>query len=101
MIVTVAARHMDVTDPLKIYAEEKANKMSRYFDRIQDIEVVFDHQNNLMTAEMIVNAEHNHRFVVHHTDGDAYACMDACAEKMERTLSDHKKKLRNRKHPEA
>jgi putative sigma-54 modulation protein len=101
MIVTVASRHMDVTAPLKSYAEQKAGKLTKYFDRIQEIEVVIDHESNTMKVEMIVHAEHNDRFVAHHSDGDAYACMDACVDKMERQLTDHKKKLRNRKHPEA
>ncbi len=101
MIVTVASRHMEVTEPLKAYAEQKAGKLTKYFDRIQEIEVVFDHQGTTMKAEMIVHAEHNDRLVAHHADGDAYACLDACIDKMERILTDHKKKLRNRKHPDA
>jgi ribosome-associated translation inhibitor RaiA len=39
-------------------------------------------------------------FIANHVDGDAYACIDACMDKLERQLSDHKKKYRNRKHPE-
>ena len=100
MIVTVASRHMDVTLPLKTYAEQKAGKLTKYFDRIQEIEVVLDNNNkDQMHVEMIVNAEHNNRFVAHHDEGDAYACVDACVGKLERQLSEHKKKVRNRKHP--
>ena len=33
---------MDVTPALKAYAEEKANKLTKYYDRIQEIEVIFD-----------------------------------------------------------
>ena len=51
-------------------------------------------------VEMIVNAEHNATFIAHHDQGDAYACIDGCVDKLERQLSDHKKKFRNRKHPE-
>ncbi len=99
MIVTVASKHMELTGPLKTFAEEKAGKLIKYFDRIQEIEVVFDHKNNQMMAEIIVNAEHNHRLVAHCSGTDAYACMDSCMEKMERQLTDHKEKIRNRKHP--
>jgi len=55
---------------------------------------------NHSKVEMIVNAEHKNMFVAHHTDGDAYMCIDACVNKLERQLSDHKKMVRNRKHPE-
>jgi len=100
MIVTIASRHMEVTPPLKTYAEQKANKLTKYFDRIQEIEVVIDNTKDQMRVEMIVSAEHNNRFVAHHAEGDAYAAVDACVDKLERQLSDHKKKVRNRKHPE-
>ena len=100
MIVTVASRHMEVTPPLKSYAEQKANKLTKYYDRIQEIEVVIDNANDQVRVEMIVNAEHNSMFVAHHDEGDAYACIDGCVDKLERQLSEHKKKFRNRKHPE-
>src|SRR4051794_7164525 len=90
---------MDVTPALKSFAEEKANKLTRYYDRIQEIEVIFDAGKDGTRVEVIVNAEHTDTFLAHHSDGDAYACVDACVEKLERQLSDHKKKHRNRKHP--
>jgi putative sigma-54 modulation protein len=97
--VVVSSRHMDVTPPLKSYAEQKANKLVKYYDRIQEIEVVFDAGKDATRVEMIVNAEHKNMFIAHHNEGDAYACIDGCIDKLERQLSDHKKKLRNRKHP--
>jgi putative sigma-54 modulation protein len=100
MEVTVASRHMDVTPALKTYAEQKANKLTRYFDRIMAIEVVIDNGKGQAKVEIVVKADHNNTFVAHHDQGDAYACIDATVDKLERVLSDHKKKLRNRKHPE-
>jgi putative sigma-54 modulation protein len=101
VITTISSRHMDVTPPLRDYAESKAGKLTRYYDRIQEIEVVFDNGKDAIRVEMIVNAEHKNMFVAHHDDGDAYACIDGCVDKLERQLSDHKKKIRNRKHPEG
>jgi putative sigma-54 modulation protein len=101
MTITVASRHMEVTPPLKSYAETKANKLTKYFDRIQGIEVVIDNTKDQAFVEMIVDAEHSGKFVAHHNEGDAYACIDGCVGKLERQLSELKKKLRNRKHPEA
>ena len=98
MIVTVSARHMDVSPALKTYAEEKAGRLSKYYDRIQEIEVIFDAGKVSTSVEFIVNAEHKNMFLAHHNDGDAYAGVDACFDKLERQLSDHKKKVRNRKH---
>jgi len=98
VVVTVSSRHMEVSPALKTYAEQKAGKLTKYYDRIQEIEVVFDNAKEAMHLEMIVNAEHKNMFIVHHNDADAYACIDGCIDKLERQLSEHKKKFRNRKH---
>ncbi|MGH7179509.1 MAG: ribosome hibernation-promoting factor, HPF/YfiA family [Tepidisphaeraceae bacterium] len=100
MNVVISARHMDVSPALKQFAETKAIKLQKYYDRIQEIEVVFDAGKDMMRVEMIVNAEHKQMFIAHHDQGDAYACIDECVGKLERQLSEHKKKHRNRKHPE-
>ena len=99
MIVTISGRHMDVTEALKQYAEQKSGKLSKYYDRIQEIEVILDASKDSTRVEMIVNAEHNAMFIAHHDEGDAYACIDGCVEKLERQLTDHKERFRNRKHP--
>lgn len=98
MLVTVSSRHMDVSNALKEYAEQKSSKLTRYYDRIQEIEVVFDNAKKIMRVEMIVNAEHRNMFIAHDSQEDAYACIDGCIDKLERQLSEHKKKFRNRKH---
>jgi len=98
VLVTISSRHMEVTEALKTFAEQKANKLIKYYDRIQEIEVIFDAGKDQTSVEMIVNAEHRNMFLAHHGEGDAYACIDACIDKLERQLSDHKKKVRNRKH---
>src|SRR3954453_12999607 len=98
VVITLSSRHMDVTAPLKEYAEEKAGKLVKYYDRIQEIEVIFDAAKATTKVEIIVNAEHKNMFLAHHEDADAYAGVDACHDKLERQLSDHKKKVRNRKH---
>lgn len=100
MIVTISHRHMDMSEPLKTYAEQKAEKLQKYYDRLQEIEVVFEAENGKTRVEIIVNAEHRNMFIANHDEGDAYACVDACVHKLERQLSEHKKKVRNRKHPE-
>jgi putative sigma-54 modulation protein len=91
---------MEVSPPLKAFAEQKAMKLMKYYDRIQEIEVIFDAGKDTTSVEMIVNAEHKGMFIAHHQEGTAYASIDACVDKLERQLSEHKKKFRNRKHPE-
>jgi len=96
--VVVSSRHMEVSPPLKAYAEQKAGKLTRYYDRIQEIEIVIDGNKDTTRVEMIVNAEHKNMFIAHHEGPDAYAGVDQCIDKLERQLTDHKQKHRNRKH---
>ena len=99
MTITVIGRHMDVTPPLKTYAEQKASKLNKYYDLIQEIEVILNAAKDQTNVEMIVNAEHKNTFVAHQDGPDAYACIDGCVHKLERQITEHKQKFRNRKHP--
>ena len=100
MHVLITARHLNLKPETKAYAEEKAGKLVKYYDLIQEIEVTVDNgDKNGFHVEMIVNAEHKNMFIAHADNPDAYVGVDECFHKLERVLSDHKKKIRNRKHP--
>jgi len=101
VVITVSSRHMDVTPALKEHAQQKAGKLLKHYDRIQEIEVVFDAGKDSMHVEVLVHADHKkNMFVAHHDAADAYAALDECVHKLERQLTDHKERIRNRKHPE-
>ena len=38
----ISGRHIDLTEALKTYAEEKTSKLPKYFDSITEIEVIID-----------------------------------------------------------
>jgi putative sigma-54 modulation protein len=80
VVITVTGRHMEVTPALKAFAEEKANKLTKYYDRIQEIEVIFDANKDSTSVEIIVNAEHKDVFIAREAQGDAYASIDLCGE---------------------
>ena len=44
MVISVVGRHVDLEDELKSYAEEKAGKLVRFYDRIQAIEIIFQEE---------------------------------------------------------
>jgi putative sigma-54 modulation protein len=98
VLLTVTGRHMEVTPALKSYAEQKASKLVKYYDLIHEIEVILENAKDTPRVEIIVNADHRNTFIAHHADGDAYACIDACTHKLERQLTEHKERYRNRKH---
>jgi len=96
--VVVSSRHGSVTDAIRAYAEKKVSRLVRFYDRIQSIEVVLDREAVDHVAELIVDADHN-KFVASESGQDLYAAIDLVVDKMERQLTRHKEKFRNRKHP--
>ena len=98
MQITIIARHVEVPEDVKAYAREKAEKLLRFYDRIQAIEVIFDHEADQSSVEMIVSAGARNSFVGHETGPDALALIDLTTDKLERQLTKHKERLRNRMH---
>ncbi len=97
--ITVSGRHMDVRDALKSYASEKAGKLERFYDRVHSVDIVFDKQANSHRCEMIAKADHHTSFVAKEEHDDPYAALDASVKDLERQITRHKEKHRNRKHP--
>ena len=100
MEIVVTGKHLDVTDAIREYAQEKLSKLPRYFDRVQWIEVIATKaERQWYEVQVIAHVEHHDPFVAHDREQDLYACIDVVCDKMERQLTDYKEKLRNRKHP--
>lgn len=98
MEITVSGRHLEITPAIRTYATEKVGKLPRYFDRITMISVVAGKQDNhTFEVEIIVEAEHHDPFVARTSGPDLYACVDMVVDKLERQLTDHKERLRQRK----
>jgi len=89
---------MEVTQAIQTYASDKVTKLSRYYDRIPSIEVIIDKGGQIHELEIIVHVERADPYVVRISGTDLYACIDDAVDKLERKLTDHKEKLRNRKH---
>jgi putative sigma-54 modulation protein len=84
---------------MRQYAEEKLGKLTRYYDRIESIDVVLDQESTQHRVEVVVRADHKHKFVAHVDAKDFYEAVDLVVDKLERQLTRHKEKVRNRKHP--
>ena len=101
MQLSVTGRHIEITDSMKKYAEDKAGKLTRYYDRVETIDVVLDHESLRFKVELVVRADHKHTFVAQTDAGDFYEAVDLVSKKMERQLTEHKERFRNRKHRAA
>ncbi len=99
--ITVSGRHMDLSDALKSFVDEKAGKLNKFYDRAHSAEVVFERQGDNHRCEIIVKADHHMTFIAKEEHEDPYAAVDAAVKDLERQLNRHKEKYRNRKHPDG
>ena len=99
MNITVEARHMDITEALREYAEEKVGKLPRYYDGLQSVEVILDHEAGQSKVEIVALATRKTTFVAHDRQEDMYAAVDQCIDKVAQQLRRHKDRIRDRQGP--
>lgn len=98
MRIAITERHTSVTAAVKEYATEKAGKLVRFYDRISSIDIILDGAHDQAGVEMIVRVDGAEDFVAHESSGDYFAGVDMVLDKLERQITRHKEKQRNRKH---
>jgi putative sigma-54 modulation protein len=96
----ITGRHINITEAIKTYAQEKTSKLPRYYNSINQVKVIIDgKEHNDINVEIIARGEHNKVFVAQETSEDAYKAIDIVVRKLERQLRRIKSKERNNKHP--
>lgn len=98
MQTLITGRHVEITNGLKTYAEQKAARLPRYYDRVQNVEIIVEKEADQFAVEMIVNAAGTAPFVAKISSEDIFGCIDLLVDKLERQLTKHKERFRNRKH---
>jgi putative sigma-54 modulation protein len=99
LLFTISGKHIEITEAIKAYAEEKTSKLPKYYNSINQVEVIVDGgQGSNTNVEIIARAEHSKVFVGTQTGGDAYRCIDMAVHKLERQLRRAKSKERDNKH---
>lgn len=98
MQINLSAKHMTLTPPIEEYARRKAEKLPRYFDRIQAVDVVIAKDRVGYSVEIRADVEHHEDFIATSTNEDLYACIDLTLDRAIRQLTDHKSRIRNHHH---
>jgi len=96
--IRVTGRHMEISEAVKAYAHDKAAKLQRFYDRIEQIDVIIGEDSGWHQVEMIVRTGHADPFVAQERSEDLFAAVDLVVGKLERQLTRHKERFRNRKH---
>ncbi len=99
MLFTISGRHIDITEAIKSYAQEKTSRLPRYYNGINQVEVIVDGSEGGKTSvEIIARGEHSRVFVGTESGENVYKCLDLAVRKLEKQLRRKKTKERNNKH---
>ena len=99
MKVFVEGRHLEMTAAMRQYAQEKAEKLPRYYGGLRSVDVTLDMEAGLFSVEMVASGKRKRVFVAHHRADDMYACVDQCSHKLEEQLRRHKDQVRHHQGP--
>src|SRR2546428_5437215 len=95
--VIVQGKHMDVTPALRDYAETKVGKIARYFDQIQDAQVVLsvERRGGLGKAQVVEITVRGDGIVLRGEDAssDMYASIDLVVGKLKKQIEKYRSKF--------
>jgi putative sigma-54 modulation protein len=93
MQLTISGHHVDVSDPLREYVENKFERLQRHYGQITNSEVTLIVEKLIQKAEATVHISGADIFAAAEAE-DMYAAIDAMADKLDRQLIKHKEKQR-------
>lgn len=93
MQLNITGHHIEITDPLREFVNNKFAKLEQYFDRINQVYVVLSVEKVQQIAEATVHVNGDE---LHATseDENMYAAIDTLIDKLARQLNKHKDKLK-------
>ena len=94
MNIQINGRHLEVTDSIREYVEDRGSRLFSFFDRIQKVQFVLSTQGVRYTAEIVVSAPKGGRLVAEATEESLHAAVDKVTDRMERQINRYKDKLR-------
>lgn len=97
MQINLTGHHVELTDSLRNYVNEKMARLERHFDKVSDTHVILTLEKLQHKAEATVNMRGNKVFADAIED-DMYAAIDALVDKLDRQVKKHKEKITNHLH---
>ncbi len=95
--IEISIRHGHLGATQHAHIQEKAEKLTRIFARLMEIEVAVAQQKHDWDVEILVSAEHKHDFVARERAATPEAAMDHCVHKVEQQLRRYKDRVQEHK----
>jgi putative sigma-54 modulation protein len=96
MQTILTGHHVEITQPLRDYVQDKLGRVERHFDNLSSIHVILSVEKLRQKAEATIHVAGNDIFA-DATDEDMYAAIDALTDKIDRQVKKYKAKM-NAKH---
>ena len=100
MQINISGHHVDLTDSLKDYVNNKMEKLERHFDHITNTQVTLSVEKLRQKAEATVHVSGADIFAEAESQ-DMYASIDQLIDKLDRQIIKHKEKRNNRRQATA
>jgi putative sigma-54 modulation protein len=97
MQIELTGHHIEVTDSLNDYVNEKMARLERHFDKVSNTHVILGLEGVRHKAEATVHMS-GHDIFANCTEDDMYAAIDGLVDKLDRQVKKHKEKLKNHLH---
>lgn len=95
MQIRISTRHGNLSEETQAKVTAKAEKLSRYFERLTEIEIAIDlERREEPTVDLRVSAEHKHDFVATQ-QGELFAALDQVVHKVEQQLRKYKERIQD------
>ncbi len=95
MQIRTTARHFELTDDLRDFAEKGIQKLGRYFNHIIDTHLILETEKSRMTAELKIKV-YGTVLTSKHKSFDMYDSVEKVIGKMEVQLKRYKGKLKDK-----
>jgi putative sigma-54 modulation protein len=92
MQVTITGHHVEVTDALRDYVNNKMERLERHFDQVTNINVILTIEKLVQKAEATVPVNGSSIFA-NAEDQDMYAAIDALVDTLDRQIIKRKEKV--------
>ena len=93
----LSARHVEVPKALREYAEEKAERLTRFEDRIRKVRVVLSPDGGAFRAEMLVSMTRGAKVIGEATGTGFPEALDLAVDRVERQLAREKERIQERR----
>jgi len=94
MQVNLSGHHVDITDSMRNYVNEKIARLDRHFDQALDIHIVLTVEKLRHKAEATLHVSGSNLYADDVRD-DMYAAIDGLIDKLDRQGKKHKEKLKD------